>query len=301
MTIRLQTIFGVLIAALGAISLLTSYRPIAAMVYPIMWWGLLLVLDAVNAARWKESPMRRDGRRFIAITIPLSVLYWVLYEYLNFVFPQWRYEGFLPGTAVQIVFAFVSFATVIPILVEFQWLLIGPDVDCIVPDSLVRAARRWRYSVAAFGVFLLLLPTWCTSFWLNQSAWIAPAVALLPWIGTGSDKASARGSYVLPVAALLSGFTWELMNHWALTKWAYTIHPEWPRLFQMPFLGYLGFIPFGYSTLALYSVQRKVTVRLWLGVTLYLAAIAALYGIVVLYRDTDFWREVTLGSSGKSS
>lgn len=290
----LQAVVGVLIAVLGLIGLLTSYRLIAAIVYPILWWGLLLALDAGNAARWGQSPMRRDARHFVAITIPLSVVYWVFYEYLNFVFPQWRYEGFLPGTVVQVIFAFVSFATVIPIMVEFQWLLIGPLVDFTLPERLSHGVYRWRYFVAGFGVFLLLPPTWSTSFWLNQSAWIAPAVLFLPWVVKGSDQPNPRVHYVFPAAALLSGFTWEMMNHWALTKWVYTIHPEWPRLFQMPFLGYLGFIPFGYSTLALYTVQRRLRVSLWLAVTLYLAAVAAVYGLVILYRDSNFWREVAV-------
>jgi hypothetical protein len=292
MTPGLQTVVGVLIAVLGSMGLLTSYRPLAAMVYPIIWWGLLLALDGINAVRWKQSPMRRDARHFIAITTPLSVLYWVLYEYLNFVFPQWRYEGYLPGTTLQVVFAFVSFATVIPIIVEFQWLLIGPSVDCTLPGRWSQGIVRWRYSVAACGVFLLLLPTWSTSFWLNQSAWIAPAIALLPWAVKGNYEGNPRAVYVVPAASLLSGFTWELMNHWALTKWVYTIHPEWPRLFQMPFLGYLGFIPFGYSTLVLYTAQRRLPLSLWLVIALYAAAIAALYGIVLLYRDSNFWREI---------
>jgi hypothetical protein len=290
----LQAVLGALISVLGTLGLLTSYRPLSAIAYPIIWWGLLLALDAGNAALWKQSPMRCDMRRFLAVTTPLSVLFWVLYEYLNYCFPQWRYEGYLPGTMMQVTFAFVSFATVIPIIVEFQWLLIGPGVDCTFPESLTKAARRHRHWFAALGVFLLLLPTWCTSFWLNQSAWIAPAVILLPWIRRDCGQPNPRAPYAMAAAALLSGFTWEMMNHWALTKWVYTIHPEWPRLFQMPYLGFLGFIPFGYSTLALYSAQRRLPVRWWIVAVLYLAAIAALYGLVLLYRDSNFWRELPL-------
>ena len=48
------------------------------------------------------------------------------------------------------------------------------------------------------------------------------------------------------LAALFCGFFWELWNTWSLAKWEYAI-PLVQRfeLFEMPLLGYAGYLPFG--------------------------------------------------------
>ncbi|MGA1824199.1 MAG: hypothetical protein ACMUIP_05990 [bacterium] len=47
-------------------------------------------------------------------------------------------------------------------------------------------------------------------------------------------------------AALLCGFFWELWNYYSFAKWLYSV-PFVHRflLFEMPILGYAGYIPFG--------------------------------------------------------
>jgi hypothetical protein len=65
----------------------------------------------------------------------------VFYEYLNFIFQQWRYEGVLPRYVVLVAFA--SFDTVIPIVVEFYWLLIGPAVDFTLPEPFSQSVHCW--------------------------------------------------------------------------------------------------------------------------------------------------------------
>lgn len=48
------------------------------------------------------------------------------------------------------------------------------------------------------------------------------------------------------LAALVCGFLWELWNYGSLAKWHYSI-PFVQRfpLFEMPLLGYSGYLPFG--------------------------------------------------------
>src|SRR5262245_30558552 len=99
MTLRAQVIAGILLASTGILGLALHSRPLATFAYPIVWWGLLAVLDAINFARWGQSPFRRDPAHFLAVTVPLSALFWSLYEYLNLAYPQWRYAGIIPSTA----------------------------------------------------------------------------------------------------------------------------------------------------------------------------------------------------------
>jgi hypothetical protein len=261
--------------------------------YPILWWGLLACLDAGSAWRWGVSPMRRDWRHFCGVTVPVSVLYWLIYEYLNLAFPQWRYEGNLYGAAAQTAFGFISFATVVPILIEIYWFLVGPVRGWNLGEQVAVQVKRWPWVHILAGIALTLLPVANGWFWLNQTAWIGPAIALFPFVTRHSGGLEARRLAVyVTISGLLSGFLWELMNYWAITKWIYTIHPDWLRVFEMPLLGYLGFVPFAFSTLAVYEVQFRLPARWPVVAILYLGAIAAMASIVVLYTGRELWIEV---------
>ncbi len=48
------------------------------------------------------------------------------------------------------------------------------------------------------------------------------------------------------LAALVCGFFWEMWNHYSYPKWAYSIpYVQRFEIFEMPLLGYLGYLPFG--------------------------------------------------------
>jgi len=48
------------------------------------------------------------------------------------------------------------------------------------------------------------------------------------------------------LAALICGLLWELWNFGSLAKWHYSIpYVQRFRVFEMPLLGYAGYLPFG--------------------------------------------------------
>jgi hypothetical protein len=65
------------------------------------------------------------------------------------------------------------------------------------------------------------------------------------------------------LAALACGFLWEFWNYWSLAKWHYSIpHVERFHLFEMPLLGYAGYLPFGVTcALVMDSLARLVERR----------------------------------------
>jgi hypothetical protein len=261
-----QLSIGGALLLVGVSGIVLDYRPVATFAYAIVWWGLLLALDALHAVRWGTSPMRRDWRHFLGIVVPASVLYWLVYEYLNIAFPQWRYTGSLNGRIVQAAFGVASFATVIPIMIELYWLFGGRD------PAFRRIGASGRGWLVAFGLVSLAAPLLTGRFWINQAAWVGPALLLLPYVGLAAAAA-------VP-AALAAGFGWELVNYWSLTKWQYTIHPEWRRLFEMPLAGYAGFVPFAFSTLAVYRWLQQLRARPPVAAALWIAAAAATYVLV---------------------
>lgn len=275
MSPTVQLAAGAAVFVIGAGGIAVGYRPLAVFAYPIVWWALLLAIDAMHALRWGASPMRADPRHFAGVTVPASVLLWLLYEYLNVAFPQWRYRGYLEGRLVQSAFGFVSFATVIPIMEELHWLFAGPH------PKMRNLWARHRVGLVIAGMLALLAPVATDWFWVNQAAWLGPALLLAPFVGLAGVAAAP--------AALLAGFIWELLNYWSWTKWEYTIHPEWPRLFEMPLLGYLGFIPFAYSALAVSAVLQRLKPRLGLVAALWICAAAAMFGLTLIYQARGFW------------
>ncbi|MFH2130323.1 MAG: hypothetical protein ABIK68_08100, partial [bacterium] len=57
------------------------------------------------------------------------------------------------------------------------------------------------------------------------------------------------------LAALICGFFWEMWNFCSLAKWQYDI--PWVHrflIFEMPILGYAGYLPFGLECAAIYQL-----------------------------------------------
>ena len=84
--------------------------------------------------------------------------------------------------------------------------------------------------------------------------WISPVILIVSWQAMNnerhilSDLSDGRWSMVFAssVAALICGFFWEMWNYFSLAKWVYSV-PFVHRLqiFEMPLLGYAGYLPFG--------------------------------------------------------
>jgi hypothetical protein len=121
--------------------------------------------------------------------------------------------------------------------------------------------------MAVGGLLMLLFSQiWPAAFfplvWLSLFFLLDPIVTLL---GGRSIAAQVRiGRWdtvvVLFVATLWCGFLWEMWNSRAMPKWTYELtYAEWFRLFEMPILGFGGYLPFG---LELYSLYRLATLRL---------------------------------------
>src|SRR5260370_18315848 len=90
--------------------------------YPIVWWGLLPIVDAYNHRRRGLSLWRGRAPHFLLITTPISVLFWLLFEVFNLAPPQWRDKGGIGNLHGEAFFGFVAFASVIPTIVAAHWL-----------------------------------------------------------------------------------------------------------------------------------------------------------------------------------
>jgi len=278
-------IAGGLTTALGLAALAGVLPSLADYSYAIVWWGVLLLLDSINAARRGLSLFRENLPHFVTITAPVSVIVWLVFEALNFPAPQWQYRGNVPGVWPKVAFGFAAFSTVIPIMVESWWLVAGRQ--CI-PRGVLRWFRDYRWLSLAAAVVFASMPFVNDVFWFNQGIWLVPALVLLPFVRA---EHCSTGAFVraLVLSALLAGLGWESLNYPARTRWEYLILPDVPHLFYMPVPGYLGFIPFALSMLAVFRFQLRIRSTMQAGVLLYATAIGGLYWLTRLYLENGLW------------
>src|SRR5579884_275569 len=139
--------------------------PLADYTYPIVWWGLLPVVDAYN--RRKRGLSLWQGRlpHFLLITTPVSVLFWLVFELMNLPAPQWHYRGGIDNLHAQVLFGFIAFTTVIPIMAESYWLFGGPF--CL-PAGFGGWFRARPAIWILVGLVLAAIPFFNDVFWFNQ-------------------------------------------------------------------------------------------------------------------------------------
>ena len=84
--------------------------------------------------------------------------------------------------------------------------------------------------------------------------WISPLIVIAsirtlndtPTLLSATGQGNWQPLFLAAITALFCGFFWEMWNLFSLEKWIYTV-PFVGRfhLFEMPLLGYAGYLPFG--------------------------------------------------------
>jgi len=228
-----------------------------------LWLGYILVVDALTARQRGDSLLLRSRRRFAGLFL-VSAPAWWLFELLNWRTQNWHYQGReLFSNLEYAVLASISFSTVIPaVFVTARWLSGFAFVRRFsagrpVPESTVR-----RMLMLLAGGLLLAL-TLALPRYFFPFVWVAPylvTAALNGLLGHRTlERDAARGNRAphlsLALGALLCGLSWALWNLWAFPRWVYTVpFVDFAHVFEMPLLGYGGYIPFGLELFALYHL-----------------------------------------------
>jgi hypothetical protein len=277
----MQLIAGSALLILGIGALIFPIMNLSAIAYPILWWGIIFLLDFYNFRYWKTSLMREDAKKFWLIIVPLSAIFWLYYEFVNLVYPQWGYIGIITGTAGRVGLSLLSFGTVIPIIVELLWIFKGPFQGIPVSAALYAEISRYKLFFVIAGIVAATLPFYSGYFYANQLMWVGPLIILLPFTAFVSERSNRFWIYTT-IAGAVSGVLWEFLNFWAGGKWQYAILPDALHIFEMPILGYIGFIPFAFSTVALYLLAKNfIEAKLVSGLLLYAVAIGLSYLFVI--------------------
>ncbi|MBI2370415.1 MAG: hypothetical protein HYV08_09320 [Deltaproteobacteria bacterium] len=266
---------GAALIILGAGSAAFHPPVLREWIYPLCWWGYLLVADGALLSRGIASPLR-GSRREVLITLLLSVAFWGIFELYNLRLGNWTYRYVPESLGLRGLGYVVSFATVLPALIMADRL-----VGRLLPvarwaarlqalrwlSGLLQLPGRYPRAVMTVGGGCLLAPlVWPQTFY--PLVWMGFAFLLDPWnyrAGRPSltaELAAGRPGHLitLVVGGTACGLLWEVSNYWAYTKWTYAIPlmPEWSKLFEMPLPGYLGYGPFTAAVYAMYHFTRPL-------------------------------------------
>ena len=230
---------------------LTGLRT-AYLFFPL-WLGYILVVDALVLRRTGTSLWTRSRKDFVLLFLASAPAWW-LFELINWRTQNWEYLGRDNFTDLEyFALCTVSFSTVMPAVFEsaefmrsFRWMERFASGPRIAPTPRVCGG----FLVAGL-VMLTLTLLWPRFFY--PFVWTSLALILESvnhWLGRPHflerlQTGDWRPALALATGALLCGLFWEMWNFHSYPKWVYhTPGVQFLHVFEMPLLGYGGYIPF---------------------------------------------------------
>jgi hypothetical protein len=225
-----------------------------------LWLGYALVVDALVARRRGSSILTRSPGDFAGLFLA-SVPAWWLFEGINEWTRNWTYVGAEHFSDLEYgLLASVAFSTVIPAVLgtaelvrSFDWMYqfkngrrLGPSRGLLVAFTvvgLVMLALLWFRPRSAYPL------TWGCAFFLTVPLnHTLGRHTLLDHTATGDWRPVVS----LALGTLACGFFWELWNAHSYPYWTYDAPGvNFWHVFEMPLIGFIGYIPFGLELHAL--------------------------------------------------
>ena len=238
------------------------FQPLQRYTFVPLWIGYILAVNGLSCRR-QGTCLLRSQPCFFPMLFPASALFWWYFEYLNRFVQNWYYLDVLNMSAAEyVIHASICFSTVLPaVLSTNEFLGTFP--------RLVNAFADWHPVTFSGnkGIGWLLLAGAGLSLgglavfpdFLFPLVWISPLLVIVgiqlvsqrPTIFAEVTKGNWQHIVLPALAALTCGFFWEMWNWKSLAHWEYSV-PFVYRfpIFEMPILGYAGYLPFGLECVA---------------------------------------------------
>ena len=238
-----------------------------------LWLGYILFINGLTYFR-SGSCLLAGRPTYFFILFPVSACFWWFFEYLNRFVQNWYYVGIDDFSVIEYVFhASLCFSIVLPVVLSTEELLSSyPGLTEPLKASFVIPCRRNRF--IKIGVLLVIsiglagIGIWPD--YLFPLLWLSPLLIIVTtqkMMGQATIFDTLRRGDWRPVwlpalAALFCGFFWELWNVKSYAHWVYSIpFVQKAHIFEMPILGYLGYLSFGLECKAVASLVEKVLQR----------------------------------------
>jgi hypothetical protein len=243
------------------------FEPLQLYTFAPQWCCYIAVVNALVYRRTGRCMLTHDTKFFWTL-FPASAAFWWFFEYLNRFVQNWYYVECEHFTPLQyFIAATLPFSTVLPAVLSTEaWLAGHPrcqaGLDRFLPFRLSRGGAWILLAAAAAGLLLIgVVPNR-----LYPLLWVAPLLLLVafhtlaqrPPFFPELEHGDWRRVYRVALAALICGFFWEMWNGHSLAKWIYAVpYVQRFRLFEMPILGYAGYLPFGLECAVIAGIIRR--------------------------------------------
>ncbi|HUA37374.1 MAG TPA: hypothetical protein VMA35_03115 [Candidatus Sulfopaludibacter sp.] len=225
-----------------------------------LWLGYVLLVDAWVCRRAGASLWTRSRKGFVLLFV-LSVPAWWLFEIINDRTGNWEYLGTDTFTPLEYyALCTLSFSTVMPAVFETAELVRtfrgvkSLPAGVRIPDTARVNGRMLFTGLVMLGLALAWPKFFYPLVWISLVLIFEPVNRrlgrrhFLEWLQHGDW----RPVISLSLGALICGFFWEMWNYWSWPQWIYhTPGAGFFHIFEMPLLGYGGYIPFALELFAL--------------------------------------------------
>lgn len=246
-----------------------AYR-ISVWATPLCWLGYVMFLDAV-IFKLKGNSLLCNRRRDFYIQIPLSIIFWLLFELYNLHLANWEYHGLAENKIERYLGTGLAYGMIMPGIFQTTEFVETIRLFDRFRISALRVSNRIIYSSIVLGFFFIMTPLLIPrdyAQYLFGLVWTGFIMIFDPIVYCSSkgdsllkDLEDGRLSRILNLflAGYICGFLWEFWNYWAAAKWVY-IAPfmEDVKIFEMPVAGFLGFGPFAWEYFCFYHLCRLV-------------------------------------------
>jgi hypothetical protein len=236
--------------------------------YFFAWYPYLLFLDGLLGYLTGRSWLFSRPRQVFPVFF-WSVTIWLVFEAANLVLKNWAYEGLTAAWWLRWGGYTLAFATVLPGILLTAQVLKALGAFQGLRGQARHPGPAWAPAALLTGVALLVLPLTFPRYafalvWLAFIPLLDPLALLL-----GGESLLARflagerrESLCLLGAGLICGVWWEAWNSLSSAKWVYTLPVlNFGKIFEMPLLGYLGFLPFALEAAVMYNFMEALTNR----------------------------------------
>ena len=233
-----------------------------------LWLGYAITIDSLVYIRKGTSLSKRSLTGFILLFI-FSIPAWWIFEFLNQFTHNWYYDGRQYFSNVEYsILASISFSTVMPAVFgtaelasTFKWIK-GINKRWIVEPT--NQIIEIFFAAGFLMLFLLLIfpNVFYVFIWLAVFFIVEPlnyklkVNTLFDYIRVGNW----RPVVALCIGSLICGFFWEMWNYLSYPHWIYYVPGvNFLHIFEMPLLGYLGYIPFALELYSIYNLVAWLT------------------------------------------
>ncbi len=258
-------LIGLFVVIMAELLLFLKVKPVMIFFTPLVWTGYILFVDNLILKLQGESLIYNRRKEFFFM-LPISVALWLVFEFYNIFLDNWHYIN-LPRLWIRLIGYTWSFATIWPAILETAELFRALHLFDKLKISKRSISPRILRASICIGAIFLIIPVAFPSRYLAAPVWLGFIFLLGPinyFLRTKSllrdlEEGRLNILFSLLLSGLACGVLWEFWNYWAQTKWVYTVPILGKvKIFEMPIIGYLGFLPFAVECYVMYNFVARI-------------------------------------------